>query len=54
MQEGLDERGEPPPPYVPKEPEGAVVRDGVERGIPLRDLGGESKPPDYQERGLFR
>ena len=54
MDEGLNERGEPPPPYVQKVPEGAVLRDDVERGVPLRDLSGERKPPDYQEQGLFR
>lgn len=54
VEEGLDERGEPPPPYVHKVPEGAVLRDGGESGVPLRDLGGERKPPDYQEQGLFR
>ncbi|KAL8980134.1 MAG: hypothetical protein Q9177_005963 [Variospora cf. flavescens] len=56
-EEGLDERGEAPPPYVPKEPEPAYTRgvqrnDGLTAGseIPLRDLSGfDRKPPDYNE-----
>ncbi|KAI4089416.1 MAG: hypothetical protein LQ348_006115 [Seirophora lacunosa] len=54
-EEGLDERGEAPPPYVPKEPEPAYTgahRDRAPAGsdIPLRDLGGfDQKPPDYNE-----
>ncbi len=51
MEEGLNERGEAPPPYVPRVPAEAVIRDdGVERGVPLRDLG-ERKPPDYHPEG---
>lgn len=47
-QEGLDERGEAPPPYAHKMPEEAVLREGGERGVPLRELE-ERKPPDYEE-----
>ena len=48
-EEGLDERGEPPPPYVPKELETAVIRgEAVELGQRSRQ---ERKPPDYQEAG---
>ena len=50
--EGLDERGEAPPPYVPQRPAethlGNSNRD-EEAAIPLQDM---HKPPDYQERGL--
>ncbi|KAL8644759.1 MAG: hypothetical protein Q9210_007091 [Variospora velana] len=55
-EEGLDERGEAPPPYIPKEPEpahtGGAQWSGLPAGseIPLRDLGGfDRKPPDYNE-----
>lgn len=44
--EGLNERGEAPPPYMPRLPQEAVIREDVERGVPLQNLG-ESKPPDY-------
>lgn len=44
--EGLNERGEAPPPYMPRMPQEAMVREDVERGVPLQNLG-ESKPPDY-------
>lgn len=48
-EEGLDERGEAPPPYVPKELEVAVLRgEAVELGRRGRQ---ERKPPDYQEAG---
>ena len=58
-EEGLDERGEAPPPYLPKEPQGVHLAGGVgERnggfpphgdGIPLQDMGrGDQKPPDYE------
>ncbi|KAI9881619.1 MAG: hypothetical protein M1830_000183 [Pleopsidium flavum] len=61
-EEGLDERGEAPPPYVPPEPrpthDGLVgVDERVDGGhstaglsIPLRTLSrDERKPPDYRE-----
>lgn len=44
--EGLNERGEAPPPYMPRMPQEAIVREDVERGVPLQNLG-ETKPPDY-------
>ncbi|KAL8927075.1 MAG: hypothetical protein Q9208_002621 [Pyrenodesmia sp. 3 TL-2023] len=53
--EGLDERGEAPPPYVPKEPEPAYTglrRSGSRAGqdIPLQDMDrSDQKPPDYDE-----
>lgn len=48
-EEGLDERGEAPPPYVPKELEAAVIRgEAVELGRGGRQ---ERKPPDYREAG---
>lgn len=48
-EEGLDERGDPPPPYVPKELEAAVIRgEAVELGQRGRQ---GRKPPDYQEAG---
>ena len=46
-EEGLDERGEPPPPYVPKELEAAVIRG---EAVELSQRGRQArKPPDYQE-----
>ncbi|KAL8731024.1 MAG: hypothetical protein Q9166_003675 [cf. Caloplaca sp. 2 TL-2023] len=49
-EEGLDERGEAPPPYVPKEPESAHVRADPPHDIPLQDLSDmDHKPPDYDE-----
>lgn len=54
-EEGLNERGEAPPPYVPKEPEPAYTGPGGERAglgndIPLQDLTrSDQKPPDYDE-----
>lgn len=47
-EEGLNERGEAPPPYAHKMPEEAVLREQGDRGVPLRELG-ERKPPDYEE-----
>jgi hypothetical protein len=48
-EEGLDERGEAPPPYLPKELEAAVLRgEAVELHGGSRE---EMKPPDYQEVG---
>lgn len=51
-EDGLNEQGEAPPPYMPKEPEEAVVRaEGIGGGIMLREIRGEDrKPPDYHER----
>ncbi len=56
QEEGLDERGQAPPPYVPTPPEAAVHPDSTHgepeagQAIPLRDLSGEGpKPPDYEE-----
>ncbi|KAL8801204.1 MAG: hypothetical protein Q9200_007014 [Gallowayella weberi] len=49
-EEGLDERGEAPPPYIPKEPEQTYAGDGAAREIPLQDLSRmDHKPPDYDE-----
>ncbi|KAI4211436.1 MAG: hypothetical protein LQ351_005738 [Letrouitia transgressa] len=53
-EEGLNERGEAPPPYIPKEPEQALFSESGHHGnpqaIPLRDMVGEQqKPPDYEE-----
>lgn len=42
-EEGLNERGEAPPPYMTGE------QAGPSRGVELRDLGG--KPPDYEGVG---
>ena len=42
-EEGLNERGEAPPPYIPAE------HAGPSQGFELRDLGG--KPPDYDGVG---
>lgn len=50
--EGLNERGEAPPPYMPRIPQEVMIREDVERGVPLQDLG-ESKPPDYHPRGAI-
>ena len=47
--EGLNERGEAPPPYAPERPAATHGEDGGierERPIPLQDI---QKPPDYQE-----
>lgn len=58
-EEGLDERGQAPPPYVPSPPEAAVHPDathsepGAGQAIPLQDLsGGGQKPPNYDEHAL--
>ncbi|KAL8931779.1 MAG: hypothetical protein Q9211_006739 [Gyalolechia sp. 1 TL-2023] len=54
-EEGLDERGEAPPPYIPKEPEPAYAGPGggsagPGNDIPLQDLTrSDHKPPDYEE-----
>lgn len=52
-EEGLNERGEAPPPYAHKLPEDALLREAGERGIPLRELG-ERKPPDYEAGASVR
>lgn len=47
--EGLDERGEAPPPYLPERPaetHAASGSRGTEGPIPLQDM---HKPPDYEE-----
>jgi len=47
--EGLDERGEAPPPYLPERPAEAHAASGsrvTEGPIPLQDM---HKPPDYEE-----
>ena len=50
-QEGLDERGEAPPPYV-KEPGRAHLSTGGSRNSELAPWTGHerNKPPDYEER----
>ena len=55
-EEGLNEQGEAPPPYVPKRRSEDAQRDGVEDGggpaVPLQTLSREDagfKPPDYTE-----
>ena len=51
-EEGLDERGMPPPPYIPApQPTHAGTTQPGEQGIPLQDIHtGDQKPPDYAER----
>lgn len=51
-EDGLNEQGEAPPPYMPKEPDGALIRaESSGGGIMLREMGGgDRKPPDYVER----
>ena len=56
-EEGLDERGQAPPPYMPASPEAAVHPEASHTGlgegqaIPLQDLSGHrQKPPEYDER----
>lgn len=48
--EGLNERGEAPPPYMPRIPQEAIIREDVAIGVPLQNLG-ENKPPDYHPIG---
>ena len=50
--EGLNERGEAPPPYIPRMPQEAVVREDEGRAVLLRNLG-EGKPPDYHPVGAI-
>ena len=51
-EDGLDDRGEAPPPYMPKEPEAAHTAregEGGRQSIELRDLSREEmKPPEYR------
>ena len=54
-EEGLDERGLPPPPYIPAAPKpthpGTGNRGVAEPAIPLQVLhNNDQKPPDYLER----
>lgn len=54
-EEGLDERGLPPPPYIPAPKPthpGSSHNDGTrEPAIPLQDMHNtDQKPPDYSER----
>jgi len=55
-EEGLDERGEAPPPYMPDRPPPVVVRDDSihqdqRQNVPLQDLSPDQrKPPDYTIR----
>ena len=55
-EEGLDERGLPPPPYIPAAPKethpgSSHNGEGAERAIPLQNLHHpDQKPPDYFER----
>lgn len=55
-EEGLDERGLPPPPYIPAAPKethpgSSHHGEGAERAIPLQNLHHpDQKPPDYFER----
>ena len=59
-EEGLNERGEAPPPYMPKEPEQALFSESGQRGrtgqaVPLQDMVREEhKPPDYDEGSSAR
>ena len=55
-EEGLDERGQAPPPYMPApldatvHPNATHNEPGAGQAIPLQDLSGlEQKPPDYDE-----
>ncbi|MCJ1482166.1 hypothetical protein MMC06_002328 [Schaereria dolodes] len=52
-EEGLNERGEAPPPYVPTEHEsrsiGRTLMRDMDHSIPLQNLSiDEAKPPDYE------
>ena len=52
-EEGLNDRGEAPPPYMPNEPEIAHTRPNGEaqrQSMELRDIRGEEmKPPEYRQ-----
>ena len=55
-EEGLDERGLPPPPYIPAAPKethpgSSHHEEGAEPAIPLQNFHhSDQKPPDYFER----
>lgn len=56
-EEGLNEAGEAPPPYMPKRETEAAMEEGgdAEPAIPLRVLSREDaalKPPDYTEMSV--
>ena len=58
-EDGLNERGEAPPPYIPKTPEEEAAENGAhsQPAIPLRTLSRElagMKPPDYSETTVRR
>ncbi|KAI4106747.1 MAG: hypothetical protein LQ339_002939 [Xanthoria mediterranea] len=56
-EEGLNESGEAPPPYISKEPEPAHLGRGMGQGasIPLHHLDTmDHKPPDYDEGSSSR
>ena len=51
-QEGLNERGEAPPPYIPKGQSQDAHREDTEPAVPLQTLsraGAGLRPPDYSE-----
>lgn len=51
-EEGLNEAGEAPPPYVPKRRSEEAQREATEPAVPLQTLsrdGAGLKPPDYSE-----
>ena len=54
-EEGLDERGLPPPPYIPPpQPTHPAASQPGEQAIPLQDLqASDQKPPDYAERAEY-
>jgi hypothetical protein len=58
--EGLNERGEAPPPYMPAQPQSAVFRNGGVgnnqwQNVPLQDLpSNQRKPPDYTTQSTTR
>lgn len=51
-EEGLDERGMPPPPYIPQpQPTHPAASQPGEQAIPLQNINlNDQKPPDYAER----
>ena len=57
-EEGLDERGLAPPPYIPAAPKPVYAGSGpneesAERAIPLQNLhNNDEKPPDYMQRSV--
>lgn len=51
-EEGLNEQGEAPPPYIPKRESQEAQRETVEPAIPLQTLSRDDtglKPPDYSD-----